>query len=237
MQKRKPFKQPPKKFQPKGLSILYEDWDILVVDKASGLLTVSNDWVREQTAYYLLNDYVRKGNSKSRNRIFIVHRLDRDTSGLLVFAKSEEAKHFLQEEWQGFQKKYYAVVHGSLPEKDGLITSYLAENSAHKMYSVVDPRKGKLAKTKYCVLKESSNYSLLEIDLLTGRKNQIRVHLADKGCSVVGDKKYGAREKGIKRLCLHSASLSLVHPFSKEKMIFESKIPNYFGTLVKQQAT
>ncbi len=232
MQNKKPFKQPPKKFQPKGLSILYEDWDILVVDKVSGLLTVSTDRVREQTAYYLLNDYVRKGNSKSRNRVFIVHRLDRETSGILVFAKTENAKRFLQEEWQGFQKKYYAVVRGTLPEKEGLITSYLVENSAHKMYSVSDPSKGKLAKTKYSVLKESPSYSLLEIDLLTGRKNQIRVHLADKGCPVVGDKKYGEKKQSAKRLCLHSASLTLVHPFSKEKMTFETKIPSYFGTLV-----
>lgn len=232
MQNKKPFKQPPKKFQPKGLSILYEDWDIIVVDKVNGLLTVSRDRQGETTAYILLNDYVRKGNSKSRNRVFIVHRLDRDTSGLLVFAKNEKAKHFLQDEWQGFQKKYQAVVCGTLPEKEGLITSYLAENSAYKMYSVADPRKGKLAKTQYRVLKESPKYSLLEIDLLTGRKNQIRVQLADKGCPVAGDKKYGEREKGIKRLCLHSASLSLVHPFSKEKMTFEAKVPSYFGTLL-----
>lgn len=233
MQKKKPFKQPPKKFQPKGITILYEDWDILVVDKAGGLLTVSTDREREQTAYYLLTDYVRKGNSKSKNRVFIVHRLDRETSGVLVFAKSEAAKHFLQEAWQGFQKKYYAVVCGTLPEKEGLITSYLAENSAHKMYAVSGPQQGKLAKTAYRVLKESPAYSLLEIDLQTGRKNQIRVQLADKGCPVAGDKKYGEKGKGIKRLCLHAASISLVHPFSKEPMTFEAKLPAYFGTLVK----
>jgi RluA family pseudouridine synthase len=230
----KPFKRPPKKYQPKGLSILYEDRDILVVDKINGLLTVSTDQVREQTAYFLLNDYIRKGNSKSRNRVFIVHRLDRDTSGVLVFAKSEDAKRYLQDEWQNVQKKYYAVVRGTLQEKEGLISSYLVENSAHKMYSVSDPRKGKLAKTEYRVLKESTNYSLLEIDLLTGRKNQIRVHMADKGCPVAGDKKYGEKEKGVKRLCLHSASISLVHPFSKEPMTFETKIPAYFESLFRQ---
>ncbi len=233
MHQKKPFKQPPKRFQPKGLPIIYEDRDIIVVDKVNGLLTMSNDAVRERTAYFLLNDYVRKGNSKSRNRVFIVHRLDRDTSGILVFAKSEQAKRFLQDQWQEFQKKYYAVVCGTLPKKEGLISSYLVENSAHKMYSVSDPSKGKLAKTEYRVLKESANYSLLEINLLTGRKNQIRVHLADKGCPVVGDKKYGEREKGIKRLCLHSASLTLVHPFSKEPMTFETKVPGYFGSLLR----
>ena len=229
----KKFKRPPKRYQPKGLSILYEDRDLLVVDKVSGLLTVSNATVRDQTAYYLLNDYVRKGNPKSRHRIFIVHRLDRDTSGVLVFAKNEKAKRYLQDEWQGFQKTYYAVVRGTLPEKQGVITSYLAENSAHKMYSVADPRKGKFAKTGYRVVKESSKYSLLEIDLATGRKNQIRVHLADKGHPVAGDKKYGAKEKGIKRLALHSASIALTHPFSKEKMLFETKVPAYFETLLK----
>jgi 23S rRNA-/tRNA-specific pseudouridylate synthase len=182
----KPFKRPPKKYQPKGLSILFEDRDILVVDKINGLLTVSTDQVREQTAYYLLNDYVRKGNSKSRNRVFIVHRLDRDTSGLLVFAKNENAKHFLQDEWPNFEKKYYAVVRGTLPEKEGLVSSYLVENSAHKMYSVADPRKGKLAKTEYRVLKESTDYSLLEINRRPGRTNQIRVHMADTGCRGAG---------------------------------------------------
>ena len=229
----KKFKQPPKKFHPRGLEILYEDHDIIVVNKVNGLLTVSTDRTREQTAYYLLTDYVRKGNSKSRNRVHIVHRLDRDTSGILIFAKSAEAKEFLQTEWAGFEKKYYAVVQGTLLKKEGLISSCLAENSAHKMYSISDPRKGKLAKTQYRVLKESEAYSLLEIELLTGRKNQIRVHMADQGCPVVGDKKYGEKQPGIKRLCLHSASLTLVHPFSKKSMTFETKVPSYFGTLVK----
>jgi tRNA pseudouridine32 synthase/23S rRNA pseudouridine746 synthase/23S rRNA pseudouridine1911/1915/1917 synthase len=229
----KQFKRPPKRYQPRGLSILYEDRDILVVDKVSGLLTVSNEKVRDNTAYYLLNEYVRKGNQKSRSRVFIVHRLDRDTSGVIVFAKNEKAKRFLQEEWQGFEKKYYALVHGTMPDKEGVITSYLAENSVHRMYSVADPQKGKLAKTGYKVLRESSKYSLLEIDLLTGRKNQIRVHLADKGCPVAGDKKYGVKEKGIKRLTLHAASITIIHPFSKEKMTFSTKVPAYFESLMK----
>ncbi|NQT65485.1 MAG: RNA pseudouridine synthase [FCB group bacterium] len=228
----KQFKKPPKRYQPKGLTILYEDRDIIVVDKVSGLLTVSSEKIRENTAYYLLNEYVRKGNQKSRRRIFIVHRLDRDTSGVIVFAKNERAKRYLQEEWQGFEKKYYALVHGTLPEKEGVITSYLTENSVHRMYSVTDPEKGKLAMTGYKVIKESSRYSLLEIDLLTGRKNQIRVHLADKGCAVAGDKKYGVKEKGVKRLMLHAASLTITHPFSKEKMIFTTKVPAYFESLI-----
>jgi len=232
---KKKFKSPPKRFQPKGLSILYEDHDILVVEKACGLLTVSTDKVKEKTAYFLLNTYVKKGNSKSRNRIFIVHRLDRETSGVLVFAKHENAKRFLQDEWHGFTKKYYAVVDGTLSRNEGVITSYLAENSAHKMYSVKNPEKGKLAKTGFKVLRESKRYSLLEVDLLTGRKNQIRVHFAEEGFPVAGDKRYGTQDKFIKRLTLHAASLTIVHPTTKETMIFETPVPAYFKTLVKEK--
>lgn len=228
----KKFKSPPKKYQPRGLSILYEDRDIIVVDKINGLLTVSTEKVRENTAYYRLNEYVRKGNHKSRNRVFIVHRLDRDTSGVLVFAKNENAKRYLQEEWQGFTKTYYAVVHGTLARKEDVITSYLAENSIHKMYSVADPEKGKLARTGYKVLQESKKYSLLEIDLITGRKNQIRVHFAEKGCPVAGDKIYGEKEKGIKRLTLHAAAITILHPHTKKQMTFETRVPAYFKSLL-----
>ena len=198
---------------------------------------MGTDREKEKTAYYLLNEYVRKGNPKSRSRIFIVHRLDRDTSGVLVFAKSEEAKRFLQGEWPRFEKKYAAVVHGSLFKKEGMITSYLAENSIHRMYSTADPEQGKLAKTRYRVLKESKKFSLLEIELLTGRRNQIRVHLADEGYPVAGDDMYGNREKdkSIKRLMLHAASLTLEHPFTKEKMTFEAKVPSYFDFLLKMK--
>lgn len=234
MQKnQKKFKRSPKRYQPKGLTILYEDRDIIVVDKISGLLTIGTEKVRENTAYYHLDTYVKKGNYKSKNRVFIVHRLDKGTSGVIVFAKSESAKHYLQDEWSGFQKKYYAVIHGILPEKEGIITSYLAENSIHKMYSINDLKKGKLAKTGYKVLRESKNYSLLEIDLLTGRKNQIRVHFAEKGYPVAGDKIYGIKEKDIKRLTLHATTLTILHPHTKKKMTFETKIPGYFNTLMK----
>lgn len=228
----KVFKSSPKRYHPKGLSILYEDHHILVVDKASGLLTVSTEKISENTAYYRLNTYVRKGNQKSRNRVFIVHRLDRDTSGIIVFAKNDHSKRFLQGEWPGFQKKYYAVVHGTLPKKEGVITSYLAEGNFHKMYSVDDPEKGKLAKTGFKVLRESKDFSLLEIDLLTGRKNQIRVHLSEKGFPVAGDKKYGKKDKSIKKLSLHAASITILHPDTKEKMTFEAKVPAYFKLMV-----
>lgn len=224
----------PKKYQPKGLEILHDDRDIIVVDKSAGLLTVGNDRERERTAYYLLNDYVRKGNPKSRNRIFIVHRLDKDTSGVLVFAKNEKAKLYLQDNWHGFEKIYYAIAVGKLREKEGTVSSYLAENSIHKMYSVSDPSKGQLAKTGYKVLEESTKYSVVEINLMTGKKNQIRVHLADEGCPVAGDKKYGdKKQKGIKRLCLHAASLTFTHPFTKEEMTFAAPVPSYFRHLME----
>lgn len=226
-------KQKPSKHTPKGLTILHEDQDIIVVDKINGLLTMGTDREKDKTAYFLLTDYVRKGNPRSRNRVFIVHRLDRDTSGVLVFAKSEQAKRFLQDNWSDFTKIYFAVVHGQINEKEGVITSYLVENSAYRMYSVNNPDKGKFSKTGYKVLKENANFSLLEINLFTGTKNQIRVHFAEKGNPVAGDKVYGNSEKGIKRLVLHSSSLTLIHPFSKKSMTFQTAVPPYFYQLVK----
>ena len=229
----KKFKPPPAKHQPKGLPIIYEDRDILVVNKASGLLSISTDKVKDKTAHFLLNQYVKKGNPHSRNRVYIVHRLDRDTSGILVFAKSESVKRFLQDQWHGFSKKYIAVIRGTLTSKEDIIESYLTENIAHKMYSVDDPKLGKLAKTGYKVIKESEHFSLVEIDLLTGRKNQIRAHFSEKGHPVAGDQVYGKKEKAIKRLTLHAATMTILHPHSKEKMTFETTIPNYFKSLVK----
>lgn len=217
------FKPPPKRHQPHGLTILYEDRDIIVVDKIGGLLTVSNDKVSDKTAYFALTNYVRKGNRKSRKRIFIVHRLDRETSGVLVFAKTPQAKNYLQDNWHSFTKQYFAVVEGIMAQKDGIIETYLAENSARRMYSVSDPEKGKLARTAYKVIKESENRSLLEIELLTGRKNQIRVHLAEKGHPVVGDKKYGKKAPGVKHLLLQAFSLTITHPYSRKEMTFSAK--------------
>lgn len=233
-EKRSSFKTPPKKYHPKGLTILYEDHDILVVDKINGLLTIGTDREKQKTAHFLLNDYVKKGNQRSRNRVFIVHRLDRDTSGILIFAKNEIAKRYLQDNWKEFSKKYFSVVHGKFQDKEGVIASYLLENKTYKMYSVNDPNKGKFSKTGYKVIDESNKFSLLEINLFTGRKNQIRVHLSEKGHPVVGDKIYGRAEKGVKRLALHSASLTISHPFTNKEMSFETEIPLYFKTLVNR---
>jgi len=217
----------------RGLEILYEDKDILVVNKPAGLLTVRTASDKTRTAYYILTDYVRKGCLKSRKRIFTVHRLDQWTSGVLVFAKSEEIKLRLQAQWKETEKKYLVVVYGRLAQKEGIITSYLAENKAFVVYSTPDPAKGRLSHTAYKVLKETSRFSLLEITLLTGRKNQIRVHLADKGHPVVGDRKYGKTADGHKRMTLHSKSISFKHPTSSEQMTFETKLPDYFNKLMK----
>jgi RluA family pseudouridine synthase len=225
-------KHPANKYLPRGLEMLYEDEDILVVDKPAGLLTVGTDNNKTRTAYYMLTDYVRKGNPRSRNRIFVVHRLDQLTSGVLVFAKTPQAKFRLQSDWKDTEKKYIAIVYGQLYKKEDVITSYLAENKAYVVYSTKNAAKGKLAQTAYKVLKENRQFSLLEVNLLTGRKNQIRVHMADKGHPVVGDGKYGKSKDGFRRLALHAKSISFKHPTTGKQMTFETRTPNYFSDLI-----
>lgn len=220
------------KFLPHGLLILHEDRDVLVVDKPAGLLTVGTDSEKTRTAYFFLTNYVRKGYSKSRNRIFIVHRLDRETSGIVIFAKNVESKFRLQDQWKDTEKKYLAVVHGQCAKTSGTITTYLAENKARIVYSTADRAKGRLASTGYRVLKQTKNFALLELDLLTGRKHQIRVHLAGIGHAVVGDQKYGSGDRDHTRLALHARSISFKHPFNGQPLTFESKVPVYFNQLV-----
>ena len=193
---------------------------------------MGTDSAKTRTAYFYLTDYVRKGYSKSRNRIFIVHRLDRETSGVVIFAKNIEAKVRLQDQWKDTQKKYLAVVHGQCAKTSGTITTYLAENKAHIVYSTSDRTKGKLSTTGYKVLKQTKDSALLELDLWTGRKHQIRVHLAGIGHAVVGDRKYGKEDRDHTRLALHARSISFKHPFSGQQLIFESPVPVYFNQLV-----
>lgn len=225
-------KRSPGKHHPKGLTILHEDRDVIVVEKPCGLLTIGTDRDKLRTAHAILNEYVRKGDPRSRNRIYIVHRLDRETSGILIFAKSEPAKIFLQEHWQETEKRYLTVVHGQVLPKTGTISSYLAESGAFMVYSTPDPALGKLSHTGYTVLKESKGFSLLEIHLLTGRKHQIRVHLSGKGHPVVGDRKYGKGSDGAGTLALHARSLSFTHPVSGRRFTFVTGIPERFTRLV-----
>lgn len=221
------------KHHPPGIEILHEDRDIIVINKPAGLLTMATEREREKTAYFMLTDYVRKGNPKSNNRIFIVHRLDRETSGILVFAKTEQTKQFLQDNWHSFSKTYAAVVHGVLTPKEGIIESYLTENQAFRVYSVNNPAKGKYSKTGYRVLNENTKFSLLEIDLFTGTKNQIRVHFSEKGHPVAGDKIYGVVDKNVKRLALHAMTIEFIHPYSKKQMLFKTEVPPFLFALVR----
>ena len=225
-------KRPPAKYQPKGLTVLHEDKDIIVIEKPGGLLTIGTERDKTRTAHTILNEYVRKGDPRSRNRVYIVHRLDRETSGILIFAKSEAAKNFLQEHWQETEKHYLTIVYGSLTPKTGTISSYLTENSAFTVYSTSDQSAGKLSHTEYTTLKETKGFSLLDIHLLTGRKHQIRVHLSEKGHPVVGDKKYGKGNDSYGTLALHSRSISFTHPVNGKRLTFETGMPEFFTRLI-----
>lgn len=210
-------------------AIVYEDDHIIVVDKHAGILSIATENEKEHTVYFHLRAHVKKSNPK--NKLFIVHRLDRDTSGLMMFAKSVEVRQFLQENWRDVitERKYIAVTEGVFNERVGIITSYLHENqSSLKMYSDQNPEKGKKAVTHYKVLKSNKNFSMLEVHLDTGRKNQIRVHLQEMGHPIVNDKKYGSTSNPIKRLGLHSQVLSFVHPVTREQMHFSTPIPSKF---------
>jgi tRNA pseudouridine32 synthase/23S rRNA pseudouridine746 synthase/23S rRNA pseudouridine1911/1915/1917 synthase len=220
---------------PHGLVILHEDQEIIVVDKPPGLLTVGADADeprQTRTAQFVLTDYVRKRCDRSRKRVFVVHRLDRETSGVLIFAKSQEAKLRLQDRWTETKKTYLAAVHGRCAKMSETITSYLAQNKAYFVYSTPDPARGKLAETVYRVLKQTRRFALLEVDLVTGRKNQIRVHLAGIGHPVVGDRKYGRSDDSFAHLALHARSISFPHPYSGEDLTFTAKVPAYFQKLV-----
>jgi tRNA pseudouridine32 synthase/23S rRNA pseudouridine746 synthase/23S rRNA pseudouridine1911/1915/1917 synthase len=224
-------KRPARKYQPGGITILHEDRDLLVVVKPAGLLTVGSDHDKSRTAHFLLNDYVRKGDPKSRNRVYVVHRLDQDTSGILLFAKSEAVKSFLQERWEETEKHYFAVVHGQLASREGTLVTRLVENAAQRVYSTKDPTKGKLSRTDYQVRQEGKGMSLVEIHLRSGRKHQIRVQFAELGHPVVGDRKYG-RSDGARWLALHARSLAFIHPHNGRVMNFDCGLPEGFARLL-----
>jgi 23S rRNA pseudouridine1911/1915/1917 synthase len=217
-----------------GIQIVYEDDAVIVIDKPSGLLTIGTEKERAKTAYFQLNEFLRGRKPEKRERIFIVHRLDRETSGLIVFAKTETAKRRLQENWNDADKRYLAVVEGIPKEKEGTISGYLGETNTLRVYEARGPEKAKYSVTKYKVLKSSRENSLLEIELGTGRKHQIRVHFSGLGHPVAGDKKYGAGTDPLKRLALHAHRLSFPHPLTKRLMAFESKPPQAFAAIVNR---
>lgn len=218
----------------KRLNIIYEDKYIIVVDKPNNLLTISTEKEKEKTLYRQVQDFEKKKNKN--NKVFIVHRLDRDTSGLVVFAKSEKVKYLLQNNWNNkvLLRNYIAVVEGKMVKTEDTIKSYLIEDKNFKTYSTKDSKNGKLAITNYKVLNTSKSYSLLNITIQTGRKNQIRVHLKDIGHPIVGDKKYGAKTNPTNRLMLHANILIIKHPISNEIIKLESKVPRIFINMFKK---
>ena len=215
------------------VELVFEDEDVIVVDKPAGLLTVATDTEKLRTVYALLFEHVK---SKPRaEKIFIVHRLDREASGLLVFAKTEKAKHSLQDQFKDHTagRGYLAVVEGKVRRDAGTLRSYLAENAAHRVYSTGNPNKGKLAVTHFRVLNRASQQTLVEVELESGRKHQIRIHLAEEGHPISGDKAYGSRRNPLHRLALHATRLTFKHPRTNKTMEFNSPCPASFTSIVR----
>lgn len=220
-----------KDFSRSLLDILYEDGCIIIINKPSGLLTVATPTIKTQTAIHQINDYLNTENERKQKRIFVVHRLDQGASGLLVFAKTHEAKHELQNHWDQTEKRYYAIVEGVPKEPSGTVISYLQENKRMKVYSTT--RGGaKHSVTRYQLIKTVGPYSLLDIHLETGRKHQIRVHLSDIGTPIIGDDRYGAKTNPVGRLGLHAYSLSILHPETGKRMEFKTELPKELAKLI-----
>lgn len=214
------------------LRIVYEDDDLIVIEKRNGLLSVATDKQIMRTAYSILSEHVKQ--EDARNKIFVLHRLDRETSGLMMFAKSEEIKVAIQSRWEEtvVERKYFAVVEGIVAKDQGVISTYLTESKALKVY-VTAKEEGKIANTGFRVLKRSkkNDVTLLELELETGRKNQIRAHMEYIGHPIVGDKKYGSKRALIGRVALHAGVLSFIHPATGMRHDFATPIPRKFMEL------
>ena len=213
------------------LDILYEDDYLIVINKPCGLLSISNEKEKIVTAYRMVSDYIKKKNKK--NFIFVVHRLDQDTSGVLMFCKNERIRDKMQENWNQIVKKrgYIALVDGKITGSD-TIRSFLVEDRNQFVHSSRNGM-GKEAITHYSVLKNNTNYSMLQVFIDTGRRNQIRVHLSERGYPIVGDKKYRCKTNPIKRLCLHANILEFIHPVSKKIVSIKCDIPDDFKKIIK----
>jgi 23S rRNA pseudouridine1911/1915/1917 synthase len=216
-----------------GIRIRHEDADIIVIEKPTGLLSIASPSEEEKTAYAFLTSHVRRGNPRGRERVWVVHRLDRETSGLMIFAKNEPAKVALQEGWDAVEKKYFAVLEGAPSIDAGKFDSHLDESNPLKVYPAKEEGpETRHAITHYRVTKKGKTTTLVELTLETGRRHQIRVQLAEAGCPIVGDKKYGAQTNPIKRIALHATSLRFLHPVTHKEMRFNSPLPGDFGRLV-----
>ena len=210
--------------------IIFEDDDLLIADKPAGLLTFGERGTGGTSLYRVLKDFVNQ-RSGGRQRLHVVHRLDREVSGIVLFAKNGKVQQQIKKNWKGTKKRYYALVEGR-PEKDhGTIQSWLREGVDRKMASSDKPAGAKLAVTHYRVVKRLNGHILLEIETETGRKNQVRVHLAEMGCPLVGDRRYGSDAKVIRRIRLHAFYLGFTHPVAGRFVEFESPMPQGFMVL------
>ena len=217
------------------LDILYEDKYFLVVNKPAGLLTVSTDKEKEKTLFHEVLMYEKKKNKN--NKVFIVHRLDKDTSGIILFVKDQKLKFTMQNNWDSLVKlrSYVAITDGFVKKDSDTIKSYLAEDKTLRTY-ITDSKKGKLAITKYRVVSKNNKYSLLEVEIKTGRKNQIRVQLSSIGNPIIGDKKYGALTNPINRLGLHANKLVIINPINNKELVFETDVPKEFINLFMKKS-
>lgn len=230
------FSRPFPVFSHPRIELVYEDDDVIVINKGYGLLSVSAlNNKKEANAYDIVRNYVKECNPA--NKLFIVHRLDRDTSGLMMFAKSAEAQEVLRHNWNNIilERLYVAVLEGYLEQDSGYVKSRLTENSEYVVYSTDNPNEGKLAVTHYKVLGRGNNMTLAHFSLDTGRKNQIRVHASEMGHPITGDKKYGAKKSPIHRLALHAQTLRFAHPITKKDMNFETPIPVLFEKCIRKR--
>lgn len=222
-------------FRHPRVKLVYEDDDVIVINKGYGILSVrTNPMKREECAYDIVRDYIKDVNP--RNRLYVVHRLDRDTSGLMMFAKTEESQQVLRHNWNNMilERLYVAVLEGYLEEDKGYVKSRLAENSQFMVYSTDVPGEGRLAVTHYEVMERGHGYTLAQFSLDTGRKNQIRVHASDLGHPIAGDRKYGASTSPIHRLALHAMTLRFAHPVTRKDMNFQTPIPAAFIGAVRK---
>lgn len=220
-----------KEFHNNQLKIVYEDAYIIVIEKMQGLLSVSSEHQKERTAYHILNEYVRR--SGRHNQVYIVHRLDRDTSGLMMFAKDEKTQRTLRDNWHDIvtDRRYVAVVCGEMERNAGSVESWLTDRTLYVHSSPTDDG-GALSITHYRTIKRANGYSLVELNLETGRKNQIRVHMQDLGHPIIGDGRYGFEDVNpIGRLALHAFKLCFYHPVTGEQMQFETSYPSVFKSL------
>lgn len=215
------------------IKLVYEDNDIIVVDKGYGVLSTAAGKPSDDTVYNIIKKYARGFSDKAN--VYVVHRLDRDTSGLMLLTRTKQARDKLISNWNNMviERKYVAVVEGNVAQPEGTVKSFLAENpDTFEMYSTDDKKVGRLAVTKYRLLKQGNRFAMVELEIKTGRKNQLRVHMQDMGNPVSGDRKYGGHPSPINRIALHATVLSFVHPITGKMVTFNSPVPDNFKKMI-----